>query len=174
MRRLPVLTLVLASCAARADVRDAIERLDDDDIEVREQAQRELTAMGADAETALRETRPASPEQEARIEEILWTVEVRRGMRPEPVWLEFPRAVHLVLSVEHEWRIEGATDRYGRFVSWTYGCLMIDSLGEDTSIVPDPIDEAYVFPSDVRVVWGTVVVRIGDRPAVELPFQFVR
>ncbi len=164
------LIVLCASCAAPPDVRDAIARLDDDDIAVREEAQRELTAMGADAEPALRAAHPASPEQAGRIEEILWTIEVRRQVRLEPVWWESS----LIAPPEHEWRIEGAADRYGRPVSWTYGCVSLERKDETVSVVLDLIVEAYVFDGDPRVVWGTAIVRIEGRPSVELPFRFVR
>lgn len=115
--------LLLASCATR-DLDDAVSRLDDGDIEVREEAQREIESVGTPGTVREALRGPLSEEQRGRLEEILGLLEIRSTLRIRA------RVLYGRLNLF----VEGAE---GAGVEWEVR-LALDTSGVPVRVVDNP------------------------------------
>lgn len=174
--------LLLASCAIpdSSRVRDAIARLDHDDVEVRESAQRELEALGPPARPYLRSARDeaGSEEQRARLDEILWAIEIRSSIRIKAE-LRFESLLHL--------DIEGTRDAE---VQWDVS-VILDSAGRPLALLEEPMEECLPVldpplllhrvlggrrlssrTPELSLVVGVVHLNFHDGRFASVPFRF--
>lgn len=169
MRWIPL--VLLASCASvdEGRVRAAIGRLDHDDVEMREAAHRDLLDGASEAEMRAALAGELSSEQRVRIEEIVWTLEVRRTVSLEASWGELNGVPFLLLSTRsarprtETWRIDFALDEYGRRIPCHWA---LEYEGEFVAV-----GNRLAFPARPAFVKGVLLLHFEGAPSVDLPFE---